>query len=667
MSWIKRNPRAAGLLLWLCVMAGILLLDAAIGSIFTLSNHLSDVRGTGRFLLLLIGASMAIRIMARSPLPLAHFGLDADPEWRKRFLLALLIGVAIPVVLYFLAFQVGAFRLVAPRSLPRYISTGLTAPVAGILAAYLQEIIYRGYVGTELFERFKVFGLVAAALFYALTFGFDASTWQEPYYTVKTIFAMFLVGITLHLARIYHGNLVVPIGLVGGWLIVDIIQKKAPVVILKSTHAEFSRFIAPSDDIRHSVLLWIVLVGAIIFYLVRLKRRPGISSAVDQPACRESRAAHGKSFFKSLVQFNPVSNLCVLASIDIWLRVLWQARFRVHPAYLPRLLFILLASTANSIINFPERVLLPLFLRNKTIEDPVIILGVHRSGTTFLHDILALDPQFIAPRGYQVFNPTGFLGFGRITHLLAGALLPWKRPFDSVEISLDTTNEDEFAIALDTHCSPYWSFSFPRERRHFDRFIYPDQMTARERDKWKQALSIFLKKLVLFKSGKPLLKSPYHTARIEILTELYPTAKFIHIHRNPLDVYQSSVLIEQDFIPLFQLQFAKSGEQFTDRLLAENYLRIEDAYEEQSKALSPSQIAETRYSDFTARTIVEVKRIYGEIGLEFSEEFGRNIENYLSSRPHYRRNKHEKLGDEEKQDIQQKLRPLFDRRGYEID
>jgi hypothetical protein len=448
---------------------------------------------------------------------------------------------------------------------------------------------------------------------------------------------------------------------------VEVFLRKGNFLAYRGLDEPASILIAPGGNIIDSPLCWGILAIAITAYLVLLKRRSSLPPVHEQSIYRESRDPSGKSFFKTLVQFNPVSNLCVLASIDVWLQVLWQARFRVHPAYLPRLFFILLGSTANSIINFPERVLLPLFLRNKTIEDPVIILGVHRSGTTFLHDILALDPQFIAPRGYQVFNPTGFIGFGRISHLLLGALMPWKRPFDSVEISLDTTNEDDFASALGTHWSPYWAFSFPRQRRYFDRFIYPDQMTVRERDKWKQTLSIFLKKLMLFKSGRPLLKSPYHTARIEILTELYPNAKFIHIHRNPLDVYQSSALIQHDFIPLFQLQFAEPGEQFTDRLLAENYLRIEDAFEKQSKALSPNQIAETRYLDFAMQTIVEVKRIYGEIGLEFTDEFRKTIENYLVNRPAYRRNKHETLSDEEKQDVQQKLKPLFERWRYEID
>ena len=43
------------------------------------------------------------------------------------------------------------------------------------------------------------------------------------------------------------------------------------------------------------------------------------------------------------------------------------------------------------------------------VEGPVFVLGHWRSGTTLLHEILALDPQFEAPTTYQCLNPHSFL------------------------------------------------------------------------------------------------------------------------------------------------------------------------------------------------------------------------------------------------------------------
>ena len=51
--------------------------------------------------------------------------------------------------------------------------------------------------------------------------------------------------------------------------------------------------------------------------------------------------------------------------------------------------------------------MLPPLLRSRRVRDPVFVVGVHRSGTTHLHNLLALDPQFVSPSLYQVSNPLG--------------------------------------------------------------------------------------------------------------------------------------------------------------------------------------------------------------------------------------------------------------------
>ena len=45
-----------------------------------------------------------------------------------------------------------------------------------------------------------------------------------------------------------------------------------------------------------------------------------------------------------------------------------------------------------------------------------------------------------------------------------------------------------------------------------------------------------------------ILKSPAHTARVKILHELFPEAKFVHISRNPLEIYQSTQKLFLDLL-----------------------------------------------------------------------------------------------------------------------
>jgi len=45
-----------------------------------------------------------------------------------------------------------------------------------------------------------------------------------------------------------------------------------------------------------------------------------------------------------------------------------------------------------------------------------------------------------------------------------------------------------------------------------------------------------------------LPQSPAHTARLKLLHELFPEAKFIHISRNPFEVYQSTSKLFMDLL-----------------------------------------------------------------------------------------------------------------------
>src|SRR5205823_7052190 len=81
----------------------------------------------------------------------------------------------------------------------------------------------------------------------------------------------------------------------------------------------------------------------------------------------------------------------------------------------------------------------------------------------------------------------------------------------------------------------------PDRASHYDRYLTFKDVPAREIDCWKAALVKLLKKLTL-KYDRPLiLKSPPNTARIRLILETFPDARFVHIHRDPYVVYQSTL------------------------------------------------------------------------------------------------------------------------------
>ena len=88
-------------------------------------------------------------------------------------------------------------------------------------------------------------------------------------------------------------------------------------------------------------------------------------------------------------------------------------------------------------------------------------------------------------------------------------------------------------MGIATRMSPYMGWVFPRSRTGYQRYLTFEGVPERQVRRWKAGLLGFLQKLT-WKYDRPLiLKSPPHTARIKLLLELFPDARFVHIHRHP--------------------------------------------------------------------------------------------------------------------------------------
>ena len=142
------------------------------------------------------------------------------------------------------------------------------------------------------------------------------------------------------------------------------------------------------------------------------------------------------------------------------------------------------------------------------VPPPLFILGHYRSGTTHLHNLLALDPQFAAPTFFQVLNPHTFLTTERLAAPLADRLVVRRRFQDEVALGAGVPSEDEVALCTMTGLSPYMAWYFPRDGSGYGRYLTFGGVPDGEIARWKHALTTFLKKLTL-KHGRPLvLKSP---------------------------------------------------------------------------------------------------------------------------------------------------------------
>lgn len=167
--------------------------------------------------------------------------------------------------------------------------------------------------------------------------------------------------------------------------------------------------------------------------------------------------------------------------------------------------------------------------------DPVFILGLWRSGTTFLHELLGACPGMIYPATWQCMSPASFRF--RSPPVAGNSVI---RPMDGFTIDPFSPQEDEFALLALGVPSIYRGFFDPRRLAELAYWLRLDAWSAKRPDGWMNTWREFLAGVVDGKPGRLLLKSPNHTFRIRALIEAFPNAAYVWIARDPVELFFSN-------------------------------------------------------------------------------------------------------------------------------
>jgi hypothetical protein len=354
----------------------------------------------------------------------------------------------------------------------------------------------------------------------------------------------------------------------------------------------------------------------------------------------------------------------VLAGITLgdWLKLLRENRFSVDTAYLPRAFSTSFAAVINSFFRWYEEYRYAAKWQDAEVLPPVFVLGHWRSGTTHLHYLLGLDDRFACPQFYQVHYPHTFLTTERSLSSLVGWLMPRRRPYDNVRLDLEVPDEDEFAMCVSGFRTPNLAGVFPRRAEHYDRYLTFRDAPPQDVECWKSSLRTFFQKLTL-RDGKPLVvKSPPHTGRIKLLLEMFPDARFVHIHRDPYAVFQSFVHVYAKALPFGRLQDT-SGVDWTGRLIRQ-YKEIHDAFFEEHALIPAGRFHEMSYADLEQDPVGEMRKLYASLALPEFEVVEPALRTYLDSQAGYQKNVFPELAPDVRRHVATEWGRCFDEWGY---
>ena len=213
-----------------------------------------------------------------------------------------------------------------------------------------------------------------------------------------------------------------------------------------------------------------------------------------------------------------------------------------------------------------------------------------------MHNLLSLDERFAYPKFAQIMIPRTFLTGERVLWAASHMFLPRDRMgVDEMAMSPDVPWEEEFALGIMTQMSPYIGWVFPKRARYYERYLTFRDVPAREVEIWKAAFVLFLKKLT-WKFQRPLiLKSPPNTGRIKLILEMFPDARFVHIHRDPYVVYQSTKRLQVKSWEYCALQ--ATDESIVHDQVIRQYETMMGAFFEEKHLIPPDRFCEVSYDD----------------------------------------------------------------------
>lgn len=264
------------------------------------------------------------------------------------------------------------------------------------------------------------------------------------------------------------------------------------------------------------------------------------------------------------------------------------------------------------------------------VASPLFITGLPRSGTTFLHTLLAQDPENRIPLSFQTIQPYPDARDGVRDRRVQRV----ERQFKAFRrIAPDLGNLHPLAAETPQECSEITAHVF-QSLRFDNTYFVPSYINWLDRNGHQAAFAFhkrFLQHLQAQRAGRNwVLKCPDHVFTLDAIVDAYPDARFVFVHRDPTAVLPSVAKLTEVLRAPFTRKIDKVqiGSEVAQRWVdgAEKIIAA-------STALPQDRVLHLHYKQLTADPIGTVQGLYSYFDMEFSRVARDRIEGYLQRRP----------------------------------
>lgn len=275
---------------------------------------------------------------------------------------------------------------------------------------------------------------------------------------------------------------------------------------------------------------------------------------------------------------------------------------------------------------------------DEPIVEPVFVVGTGRSGTSILHELLALDPDNRTPKTWELLHPGEVLGadadqarrLGHDVHAFWADLQPAYATMHHNHG--DEPNECILATMLE-FLSDQWGGTY--EVPSYSAHLVGADHTAAYRCHRR-----VLQTLQRAQRGRRwVLKAPSHLAQLRVLFAVYPDARVVQLHRDPLKTVPSTVSLMGT---IRSMRCEQVDVDALAPLISLGYsLMLDDTMDARAAGdLPDDRFVDVRYADLLADPTGTIAGIYGAFGVPVPELLPGAILRHLADRPQAARGVH---------------------------
>ncbi len=243
-------------------------------------------------------------------------------------------------------------------------------------------------------------------------------------------------------------------------------------------------------------------------------------------------------------------------------------------------------------------------------DDPIVVIGHWRSGTTYLHQLLACDPSLATARNSLTAAPQVALLFKPLLRRVLKAWMTRRRPIDAVPWGADDPQEDEVGLARLTMDTNMAGMAFPLEYPFFFRRNVLG-LTQNFQRQW-----LHFNRLTWLHDGQGksglLIKNSAHSARVDLVLRHFPKARFVLLSRDPSDSIRSLVQVKERLGALVGLQSVPDAVTQVEETVAA-HRQLLQAFEASRHRIPAGQLIEVPFDALVNQPLAAVKRIYDEL------------------------------------------------------